>query len=69
MYVGSVRCDAMLFEQLAQPAAPGSMSIQGTTGSRGYGANGIFEPTEELYNDLPCYKKRVIYLYCMHVMF
>jgi len=32
--------------------------ISGAVGSRAYGVNGIFEPTAESYNDLPCYKKK-----------
>mmetsp|Transcript_4392 Transcript_4392/g.8155 ORF Transcript_4392/g.8155 Transcript_4392/m.8155 type:complete len:1152 (-) Transcript_4392:2470-5925(-) len=43
---------------MAIPPIPGSFSLEGATGSRAYGVNGIFEPTSETYNDMPCYKKK-----------
>ena len=44
---------------MSRPCVPGSVLVEGATGSRAYGVNGFYEPTEEMYNGLPCYKKKV----------
>lgn len=44
---------------MAIPPVPGSFCIERACGSRAYGVNGIFEPTAELQNGMPCYKKKV----------
>lgn len=43
---------------MKRPCPAGSVKIEGATGSRAYGVNGVYEVTEERYNGLPCYKKK-----------
>lgn len=44
--------------QLSRPPRPGSISIDGATGSNATHINGIFEPTDEICDGQPAYQKK-----------